>query len=54
MVLDAPSDRLRLAARNYPGLRVLPLAALNLYDVLRHRYVITTKADLPRWSERWG
>jgi len=33
---------------------VLPLASLNLYDVLRHRYLITTQADLPRWSERWA
>lgn len=54
MVVDQPSDRLRLAARNCPQVAVLPLASLNLYDVLRHRYLITTRADLPRWSERWG
>lgn len=54
VVVDQPSDALQRAARNHPGVEVLPLAALNLYDVLRHRYLVTTKADLPRWSERWA
>jgi len=54
MVVDQPSDRLRLAARNCQRAAVLPLASLNLYDLLRHRYLVTTRADLPRWSECWG
>jgi len=54
VVVDQPSDALKRAARNHPHVEVLPLASLNLYDVLRHRYLITTQADLPRWSERWA
>jgi large subunit ribosomal protein L4 len=54
VVVDQPSDTLQRAVRNHPSVEVLPLAALNLYDVLRHRVLVTTKADLPRWSERWA
>ncbi len=54
VVVDQPSEALQRAARNHPNVEVLPLASLNLYDVLRHRYLITTQADLPRWSERWA
>ena len=54
VVVDQPSEALRRAARNHPLVEVLPLASLNLYDVLRHRYLITTQEDLPRWSERWA
>ncbi|HUJ79009.1 MAG TPA: 50S ribosomal protein L4 [Nitrospiria bacterium] len=54
VVVDQPSDALRRAARNHPLVGVLPLSSLNLYDVLRHRYLITTQDDLPRWSERWA
>lgn len=54
VVVDRPSDALTRAARNHPQVDVLPLASLNVYDVLRHRYLITTQADLPRWSERWA
>jgi large subunit ribosomal protein L4 len=54
VVVEQPSESLHRAARNHPQVDVLPLASLNLYDVLRHRYLITTKADLPRWSERWA
>jgi large subunit ribosomal protein L4 len=54
VVVDRPSEALARAARNHPQVDVLPLASLNLYDVLRHRYLITTQTDLPRWSERWA
>jgi large subunit ribosomal protein L4 len=54
MVVDQPSDRLRLAARNCPQAAVVSLTSLNVYDLLRHRYLVTTQADLPRWSECWG
>jgi large subunit ribosomal protein L4 len=54
VVVDRPSEALTRAARNHPLIDVLPLASLNVYDVLRHRYLITTQADLPRWSERWA
>jgi len=54
VVVEQPSDALQRAARNHPDVEVLPLAALNLYDILRHRYLITTQSDLPRWSERWA
>lgn len=54
MVVDQPSGGLQRAARNCPNVQVLPLASLNVYDVLRHRYLIAVQAELPRWSERWG
>jgi large subunit ribosomal protein L4 len=54
VVVDEPTEALRRATRNHPLVEVLPLASLNLYDVLRHRYLITTQDELPRWSERWA
>jgi large subunit ribosomal protein L4 len=40
------------AARNLPGVDVLPTEGANVYDILRHRTVVVTRAALERLKER--
>jgi large subunit ribosomal protein L4 len=43
----------RLAARNIPGIDVLPNAGLNVYDVLRRRTLVLTREALEAISARF-
>jgi large subunit ribosomal protein L4 len=42
-----------LAARNIPNIDVLPIAGLNVYDILRRDKLVLTKAALDAISERF-
>jgi large subunit ribosomal protein L4 len=42
-----------LAARNIPDIDVLPIAGLNVYDILRRRKLVLTKAALEAIGERF-
>jgi large subunit ribosomal protein L4 len=42
-----------LAARNIPNIDVLPIAGLNVYDILRRRKLVLTKAALEAIEERF-
>ena len=42
-----------LAARNIPNIDVLPIAGLNVYDILRRRKLVLTKAALEAIGERF-
>lgn len=42
----------RLAARNIPGVDVLPNAGLNVYDVLRRRTLVLTRAAVAAIADR--
>ncbi len=42
-----------LAARNIPNIDVLPAAGLNVYDILRRRKLVLTKAALEAIGERF-
>jgi large subunit ribosomal protein L4 len=42
-----------LAARNIPDIDVLPIAGLNVYDILRRRKLVLTKAALEAIEERF-
>ena len=46
---DAVTDRV---SRNIPGVTVLPVAGLNVYDVLRHKNLVMTSSAVARVVER--
>jgi len=55
LVLIAAENRnLRLAARNIPSVKVLRTGNLNVYDVLKYRYLITTQDALNAMQEVYG
>ena len=47
-------NNFRLAARNIPGIDVLPIAGLNVYDVLRRQKLVLTKAAIEAISARFS
>lgn len=52
IVLAVHDPTLERAARNIPGLKVIEVAGLNVYDVLAHEHVILTAEALKRLEER--
>ena len=46
---DEAADRV---SRNIPGVTVLPVAGLNVYDVLRHKNLVLTSSAIARVVER--
>jgi large subunit ribosomal protein L4 len=43
IVIDARDEHLQRSARNLPGVTVLLVEGINVYDVLRHRKLLITK-----------
>jgi len=54
IVIDAEDPFVERSARNLPNVSVLRVAGLNVYDVLRHRKLLFTKAAVAAVSERLG
>jgi large subunit ribosomal protein L4 len=54
IVIDAEEPFLERSARNLPNVSVLRVAGLNVYDVLRHRRLLLTKAAAVAIGERLG
>ena len=54
IVVDELAAYLERSARNLPGVKVLPVAGLNVYDVLRHEKLVMTQAAVPLVAERLG
>jgi large subunit ribosomal protein L4 len=54
VVTDEKDNTIDLASRNIPGVTVLPVAGLNVYDVLRHRNIALTNAAIPAIVARLG
>jgi len=52
VVVPAEDANLSRAARNIPGVTVLPVAGLNVYDVLRHRNIALTAPAIAPIVER--
>jgi large subunit ribosomal protein L4 len=53
LVVVPTEDRaLTLASRNIPGVTVIPVGGLNVYDVLRHRNIALTKPAIAPIVER--
>ncbi len=54
IVVDAPNETLSKSARNVPGVKVLRVEGLNVYDVLNHGCLLFTEAALRRLQEEFG
>ncbi|MBM4390969.1 MAG: 50S ribosomal protein L4 [Deltaproteobacteria bacterium] len=46
VVIPAADEKVQLAARNIPGVTVLPVTGLNVYDVLRHKNLAVAQGAL--------
>jgi len=54
IVLATADTAVERAARNLPGVKVLPAHALNVYDILRHAQLVMTRAALEAVAGRLG
>jgi large subunit ribosomal protein L4 len=54
ILIKAESKNLTLAARNIPSVKVLRMGNINVYDVLKYRYLITTQDVLNAMQEVYG
>lgn len=54
VVLPTMDDAVSLAARNIPGVTVLPVEGLNVYDVLRHKNVAVAQGAIGAIVDRLG
>ncbi len=52
IVIEAKDEHLQRSARNLPGVTVLLVEGLNVYDVLRHRKLLVTKLALAAIESR--
>ena len=52
VVVPAEDHALTLASRNIPGVTVIPVAGLNVYDVLRHSHIALTAPSIAPIVER--
>ena len=52
VVIDDADVKVELAGRNVPNAKVLRVAGLNVYDLLRYHHLVVTKAALERIKER--
>jgi large subunit ribosomal protein L4 len=55
LIIDgaAVEDNFRLAARNIPEIDVLPIAGINVYDIMRRDTLVLTKAAVEALTERF-
>ena len=54
VLITAENKNLRLAARNIPSVKVLKMDNINVYDLLKYRYLITTQDALNAMQEVYG
>lgn len=54
LILPEKDERVMLAARNLPKVTVLPVAGLNVYDILRHKNLALTTAAVDGILARLG
>ncbi len=52
LVAGREATAVRLSARNIPFVSVLPQAALNVYDLLKHDFLIIPESDITTLEER--
>ena len=53
VIADA-DEKIELSARNLPGVKVLRVAGLNVYDLLRFEYLVLTGDALRKIEERFS
>ena len=51
---DAVNDGFRKAARNLPGINVLPAMGANVYDILKHDTLVLTKDAVEKLEARFN
>jgi len=54
IVLPDRDETIERAGRNLPNVKVVPVAGLNVYDILRHRSLLTTPEGLRAIEGRLG
>jgi large subunit ribosomal protein L4 len=54
VLIKAENKNLTLAARNIPSVKVLRMDNINVYDLLKYRYLITTQDALNAMQEVYG
>ena len=54
LVLSEKNDSVWRSARNIPGVTVLPVEGLNVYDVLKHQNLALTREAVDKVTERLG
>jgi large subunit ribosomal protein L4 len=54
VLITAENKNLSLAARNIPSVKVLRMNNINVYDLLKYRYLITTQDALNAIQEVYG
>jgi large subunit ribosomal protein L4 len=54
VIIKAENKNLTLAARNVPSVKVLRIENVNVYDLLKYRYLITTQDVLSAMQEVYG
>ena len=52
IVVDEMESRLDLSSRNVVGVKVLPVAGLNVYDILKHSKLMLVQASLAGFEQR--
>ncbi|MBM4261326.1 MAG: 50S ribosomal protein L4 [Deltaproteobacteria bacterium] len=52
IVIDRADDKVERSARNLPKVKVLRVAGLNVYDLMRYEHLILTEAALKALEER--
>jgi large subunit ribosomal protein L4 len=53
VVVTTHDERLHRASRNIPGLKVIEVEGVNVYDILRHEHVVLTQEALKALGERF-
>ncbi len=54
VLIKAENKNLTLAARNIPSIKVLRMENINVYDLLKYRYLITTQDAINAMQEVYG
>lgn len=53
-VIAESDEKIELSARNLPNVKVLRVAGLNVYDLLRFEYLVLTQGALQKIEERFS
>ncbi len=52
VVTEGVDDQISLSARNAVGYKVLPVAGLNVYDILKHSKLMLVQSSLQKIEDR--
>jgi large subunit ribosomal protein L4 len=54
VLIAVENKNVALASRNMPNIKVLRMENINVYDLLKYRYLITTQDALTTMQEVYG